>query len=350
MATLRKKRRDINDEEEELTADSSKNNDLDSYAKEVLNEVIKDNLPPTPSNYALYFERNLENKSEEFKKQVHSIIELEESNDAENTILLEQNLKQGFVSIKNILSVSANLYKNISLMVKILDKRKKEFMEVHDAIGASSIATSLENDVTKLSAILKKQTSQLKEIYDETGNIVKKVENETIFDNRYGLYNKRYLLSKISKELELIKEFGHKSSLIMIELSKDLKNSIHNDKVITLMTRTIARLLLKTSRRSDTVAHYGNGIFVMLLKHTDIQSAKKASERLCDLVANSNFFLADKEIQLKISIGITELDIKNSVEETIVFAMEAMDKAFKNPNLCYAVENRTKIEENGELL
>ncbi len=93
----------------------------------------------------------------------------------------------------------------------------------------------------------------------------------------------------------------------MIELSRELTTSVNNEKAIVLMTRTIARLLLKTSRRSDIVAHYGNGVFAMLLKHTDIESAKKASERLCDLVSNSNFFLADREIQLKISIGITDI-------------------------------------------
>ena len=103
------------------------------------------------------------------------------------------------------------------------------------------------------------------------------------------------------------------------------------------MTRTIARLLLKTSRRSDTVAHYGNGVFAMLLKHTDIESAKKASERLCYLVSNSNFFLADREIQLKISIGITDIDSNNTVEQIVVNAMNGVEKAYANRNIDYAV-------------
>ncbi len=317
--------------------------DLDKFAKEVVNQLIKDNLPPTPNNYSLYFDRLLDTKSESFKKQVYSILELEESNDAENTIILEQNLKQGFVAVRNILSVTANLYKNMTLMAKILDKRKRELLEVADSVGVSHVAEALENDVDKLNTILKKQSNQMKELYEETGSIVKKVEQESIFDNKFGVYNKRYLLAKIEKEQELIKEFKHTSSLIMIELSKELRSTIHNEKVITLMTRTIARLLLKTSRRSDIIAHYGKGIFVMLLKHTDIESAKKASERLCELVANSNFFLADKEIPLKIAIGITPIDPKNSVEETIVFALEAIDKAYET-NSCYAVEKRKKSE------
>jgi len=91
----------------------------------VLNALIADNIPPTPNNFSLYFDRLLENKSENLRRQIHSILELEENNDDENTILLEQNLKQGFSSIKSILTVTANLYKNMSLMTKILIKVKK---------------------------------------------------------------------------------------------------------------------------------------------------------------------------------------------------------------------------------
>ncbi len=41
----------------------------------------------------------------------------------------------------------------------------------------------------------------MKTIYDDTANIVKNVENETIFDNQFGVYNKRYLMTKIEQEV-----------------------------------------------------------------------------------------------------------------------------------------------------
>ena len=256
----------------------------------------------------------------------------------------EQSLKKGFSSVKHILSVTATLYKNISLMTKILEKRKKELEEHLEIDAASEIISSLGGDVSKLNSILKKQNTHMKSLYDDTAKIVKNVENETIFDNQFGVYNKRYLMTKIEQEIELITEFKHKSSLIMIELSRELKDSIHNDKAVTLMIRTIARLLLKTSRRSDTVAHYGNGVFAMLLKHTDIISAKKASERLCDLVSNSNFFLADREIQLKISIGVTDIAPLYSVEEIVVSAMDGIEKAY-GKKVDFAVSLRKQIKE-----
>jgi len=350
--TLRSRvRRNINDTSNKTTKKEpviealnidNPSSDIEIYSKEVLHSLIADNLPPTPNNFSLYFDRLLEEKSESLRKQIHSMLELEESNDAENTIQLEHTLKQGFTSIKGILGVTANLYKNMSLMTKILEKRKEELSQYPEAKEVLRIIGNLDNDVSKLNGILKTQSSQMKTIYDDTAKIVKNVENETIFDNQFGVYNKRYLLTKIEQEIEMIKQFKHKSSLIMIELSRELIASIKNEKATILMTRTIARLLLKTSRRSDIVAHYGNGVFSMLLKHTDIESAKKASERLIDLVSNSNFFLADREIQLKISIGVTNVDALFSTEEIVVSAIDGIEKAHQNVNVDYVVSLNSK--------
>lgn len=346
MAESIRKRRDISGtaapvEPNIATAGlSDPTSDLEVYAKEVLMQLIGDNLPPTPNNFSLYFDRLLEDKSESLRKQITSVLEFEENNDDEKSIELEKSLKQGFASAKNILQVTANLYKNVALMTKILAKRKEELLGDKSCDNATGVVDTLTNDVDKLNTILKKQIDQMKGHYDTTASIVKQVENETIFDNQYGVYNKRYLMNKLEQEINLISEFKHKSTLIMIELSKSLEETVNNEKAIVLMTRTIARLLLKTSRRSDIVAHYGNGIFSMILKHTDLQSSQHASSRLCDLVSSSNFFLAEKEIQLKISIGIAEVKEDVSVEETLVCALDAMAEAEADNSKDYAICNR----------
>ncbi len=313
--------------------------DLEIFAKEVLTALISDNLPPTPNNFALYFDRILEDKSESLRRQIGSILELEEDNHDETSIELEKTLKQGFSSVKSILQVSATLYKNISLMEKILEKRKEEMKNIPSLNGANDLITSLEADIGKLGSILNKQVTHMKVIYDETATIVKQVENETIFDNQFGVYNKRFLITKLEQERHLIDEFKHKSSLITVRLSKSTGEKIQSEKAQHLMARTVARLLLKTSRRSDIVAHYGEGVFAMVLKHTDIESAKRASERLFDLVSSSNFFLAEQEIQLRIAIGVVELNSTLSVEKTLVCTLTAMDAADNNPKLRYMVCN-----------
>ena len=312
---------------------------IDIYSAEVLQKLIDDNLPSTPNNFSLYFDRLLENKSENLRKQITMMLELEEnnSNDDENIILLEKSLKQGFSSVKNMLSITASLYKNMSLMTKIMSKRKNEFSNCSDLTEKAGVFFLVETDIEKLNTILKKQSSHMKKVYEDTALIVKNVENETIFDNQFGVYNKRYLLNKINKESESIKKLKHQSSLIFIELSKELTSTIKNNKEIIHMTRIIARLLLKTSRRSDIIAYYGDGMFAMLLRHTDLENAKRTSTRLDDLVSNSNIFIEDREVQLKISMGITNINIELDVDEIVVNAMDGIDKAYKDPHLNYAI-------------
>jgi len=336
----KKKRRDISKKESRSANVLDMNesaNDIEMYSQEVLNTLIADNLPPTPNNFAVYFDKLLEDKSENLRKQIHSVLELEDDNDDENAVMLEQSLKQGFGSMKSIMGVTATLFKNMNLMSKILEKRKKELIDKSDSQSSLRVATALGKDVEKLNAIFKKQSAQIKTYYEDTANIFKKVEGETIFDNKYGVYNKRYLIEKVVKEIESVKEFKYKSSLLMIELSRNLVADTKVEKAILLMTKTIARLLLKTSRRSDIVAHYGHGVFSILLKHTDLNSAQKACERLIDLVSSSNLFLADREIKLQISIGIANIDGYSSSDEIIVNALDGMEIASKDKRIDYAI-------------
>lgn len=344
LSNLKRTQRTLSPKGEEsafisTTTLSDPTSDLEIFAKEVLNALISDNLPPTPNNFALYFDRILEDKSESLRRQIGAILELEEDNHEDTSIELEKTLKQGFSSVKNILQLSATLYKNISLMEKILEKRQAEMKEIPSLNGANDLLASLGDDVGKLSSILKKQVSHMKVIYDETATIVKQVENETIFDNQFGVYNKRFLITKLEQERHLIDEFKHKSSLITVRLSKESGEAVQSEKAQQLMVRTVARLLLKTSRRSDIVAHYGGGVFAMVLKHTDIESAKRASERLFDLVSSSNFFISEQEIHLRIAIGVVELNATRGIDQTLVCTLEAMDAAENNPKLRYMVCN-----------
>jgi len=159
-----RKRRDMPEGVKDRTSESSSGltNDLESFSKEVLNSLITDHLPLTPNNFSAYFDKLLENKNSNLRKEVATILELEENNESENSIVLEQNLKTGFTAMKNILGITANLYKNMSLMTKILAKRKKELVNNGDMDKASSIVNVLEGDILKLNNIVKKQSSSMK--------------------------------------------------------------------------------------------------------------------------------------------------------------------------------------------
>lgn len=307
---------------------SKKNGDsIEEFAKEVLEGMANDGIVPIPGNFYLYFERYLEGKPEEFKKQVLQILELEEGNEDEKRVNFEQRVKNGFSYTKQILQVVATLYKNLNLMNTIVEKRGNELEGLTNSAVAINIIRSLEKDIKKLNSIMSNQTGLLKDYYKKSAEILSEVESEAIFDSKYGVYNKRYFMSQLEKEQKSVEMFNHSSTLMMAKIPLSTSKKIGSEKGIGLVTRTISRLLLKTSRRSDIVAHFGEGVFGLLLKHSDISTAKRAAERLHDMVSSTNFFYGDKEFHLDIRMGIVKIDALKSVDESVECALESLKNA-----------------------
>ena len=305
------------------TSLASPESSLEKLSSQVVSTLIQDGVPPIPTNFQLYFDRLLDEQPKEIQEEIHSMMELEGSNTDEQAIALEEKVKQAFRSIKQLLQISSNLYKNMTLMSRILSKRQSELGAFTDP-EVKKVVKILQGDVSKLGTILDKQVGNMKTHYQATANIVQEIEAGSIFDQQFGVYNKRYLLSKLDLESQQIARFNHNSTLVTVTLNNEMRDLVPSEKAVLLMEKTVARLLMKTSRRSDIVAHYSQGVFAMLLKHTDLVNAERASGRLIDLVQSTNFFLGEKEVVLGVNIGIANISSSRSAEETLLAALEAM--------------------------
>ncbi|WP_257617125.1 hypothetical protein [Campylobacter pinnipediorum] len=110
-----------------LNNKSDKLEDVDIYkfSENVLKQLNKDNISSIPSNYSIYFEKLLEQKSPDFKKKLGDSLQFYEEfgeKMPESSICIEKEIKQGFVQIKSMLQAVALIYKNIGLMKGITKK------------------------------------------------------------------------------------------------------------------------------------------------------------------------------------------------------------------------------------
>lgn len=313
---------DLDEESSPPAADT-----IESFAHEVLRKIEEDNTPPTPNSFQLYFERLLEEKPDGFKKSIVNILELEDSSDDERRIDLEKRIKDSFKNMKNILQHVAVLYKNLNLMQNIVQKRLEDAKKSDNPMVLQSVLNLFLQEVEKLNSITKKQTLQLKEFYQDSARIVNSIDNETIFDSQFGIYNRRHLLSQIDREIKIIGQFGHSSTILLARFPDSKIRKIPSEKALLLVMRTISRLILKTSRRSDIIAHYGGGTFAMILKHSDLFSSKKACDRLADLIQTTSIFIGETELNLGIAIGIAKILPHRKAEETLNLALNAMEAA-----------------------
>lgn len=319
---------------DEIAVDSEKavntNSELEKFSLYVLKVLMDENIPTTPNNFQIYFDKLLENKQISFQKRINEFLEIETANSDEHHAKMEMEVKEGFSEITTIMNVVSGVYKNINVMEKIVKKRKAELDVSSGQLSVTNISSALAEDLNKLSDVMARQMSILKIHYEKTGVILKEIESKAIFDSRFGVYNKRYLIYAIDHESKAIAQFGHKSSLVIAKIKESILNKIVHSKDRMILLRNVSKLLLKTSRRSDVVAHYGDGIFAMVMKHTDIGNAQRACERISDLLYNASFFIGETEMEVDIELAIIAIQKDSSKEELITSALDSLPKTGKH--------------------
>jgi len=324
----------------------SSNSELEKFSLYVLKVLMDENIPPTPNNFQIYFEKLLDNKPLSFKKRINDMLEAENANEDEHQAKMEMEVKEGFGQIKSIMQVISTVYKNINVMKAIVKKRVSELEVSSGQLSVTNITSALSEDLKKLSTLMDKQMGVLKTHYEKTGSILKGIESKAVFDSRFGVYNRRYFLQAIENENRAIEQFKHRSTLVLAKIKDGILNKIVNSKDRMILTRNIAKLLLKTSRRSDIVAHYGEGVFGMLMKHTDINNAKRACERISDLIYATSFFIGDAEMDTDIELAIIPILPGNTTELIVSLALDALPKTGKR--LEPYVVCKIEAEEKGE--
>jgi GGDEF domain-containing protein len=299
---------------------------LEKFAKKVFDKLIEDGVPPLPSYYKVYFFNLLEDEPVDFKKQIYEIISLEDSHEVDKDFELEKKLKLSFRYTKELLQHTAIVYKNTTQLREILANQLKEISHITSPKILEKLIQQLENKIDLVYKKLEKENKLIKQLYAKNVEIIKDIESNSLFDPKYGVYNKAYFLKLIDKEAKLISKFSHISSIVVLKLKDSIVSSL-SDKGKVLANRSLAKMLLKTSRRTDEIAHLGDGVFGMLLKHTDRIGAGRTVERIADMIGNAAIFLEGEELELSIVGGITEIKEKKEAEKYLQEALNAMKKA-----------------------
>jgi diguanylate cyclase (GGDEF)-like protein len=311
---------------------------LEIFAKRVFDKLLEENVPPLPYYYNMYFLNMLDKEDSQFRKQVYEMISLEETNELEKDIEMEKKLKQSFKYLKELLQHTAVLYKSSQAIKEIFDKYKKETEYIANPKLFEKLITSFEERLKRINEKLNKELTVIKQLYSKNIEILKDIESNSVFDAKYGIYNKKFFLKELKKEIKLIAKFNHRSSVVTLKIKDSVFENLKSEKSKILLNRSVAKIMLKTSRRTDIVAHLGDGIFAMLLKHTDRIGAGKTIERLSDIISTSAIFLEGEEINIEIVAGIVEMISNEDAEICLSHALEMMEKAQNDDVLYYVYE------------
>lgn len=145
------------------------------------------------------------------------------------------------------------------------------------------------------------------QLFDRLRYLYKIKSEEAIRDGLTNLYNYRFFIRELKKEVARTKRYHTPFSLLMIDIDyfkeyNDLHGHVEGDNVL----RTISRLFELNTRQTDVVARYGGEEFVIILPGITKKDAVPLAEKLRHLVKVYPF--PDKvhrvPCRLTISVGI----------------------------------------------
>ncbi|QKF60457.1 GGDEF domain-containing protein [Campylobacter curvus] len=299
--------------------------DIYKFSEDILHELRGDNIPSIPSNYSIYFEKMLDEQSDEFRKEIGDILISHSENISDGgSINIEKEVKQGFIQIKSMLQAVALIYKNLNVMRAIIQKRMESLENNTNLLALQNVLSAFNQDLIKLNELMEKHLDVIKISYEEVGKMFKAIEEQSIYDTTFEVYNKKFLVATIQSEIESVKRYGYNSSFLLVKIKDKFANRVKNLKERNNMFKSMSQLLLRTSRRSDIVAHYGDGCFAMVMKYTDENGAKQACKRILNMLTCMPWKIDGEENNLDVQIVSSMISKDKSMEELLSGALDAL--------------------------
>jgi diguanylate cyclase (GGDEF)-like protein len=157
--------------------------------------------------------------------------------------------------------------------------------------------------------------------------LLEKAETLAVTDELTKLYNHRYFLRTLEKEIKRAKRYGDELTLLMIDVDH-FKN--YNDTwghlKGNIVLKTVADILSHSARESDIVARYGGEEFSVIISQAEEGQAAIVAERIRQEVCDHPFPGEEKQPggKLTISIGLATFPIDGHESTSLI---EGADKA-----------------------
>ncbi|TES91273.1 MAG: diguanylate cyclase [Candidatus Cloacimonadota bacterium] len=148
--------------------------------------------------------------------------------------------------------------------------------------------------------------------------IFEKLEKSIITDELTGLYNKRFFIEALYREVQRAKRYGLDLSVMFVDIDdfkkcNELKGHTFGDKVL----KKVAELIKQALREVDYPCRFGGDEFVAILPETRGSKALIAADRLRMSVSKVNFLRKEK-YYLTVSAGVASFGIDGNTPEELV--------------------------------
>lgn len=135
------------------------------------------------------------------------------------------------------------------------------------------------------------------------------------YDFLTGLLNRRAVLRRLEESMARSRRYGEELSVILFDLDhfKQVTETIGRTRSDAALQR-IAGVLQRRLREADFVGRYGADEFIVVLPHTERESAKIAAERLRKMIEILELHDGEEKVcTLTVSAGLAEYTVGDDV-------------------------------------
>jgi diguanylate cyclase (GGDEF)-like protein len=157
-----------------------------------------------------------------------------------------------------------------------------------------------------------------------TGGNIENAYHEEIYrlttiDGLTQIFNKRYFLETIEREIARSHRYRREMSLVMFDIDhfKKINDSfghLAGDYVLKHLAQTVKTRI----RREDCFARYGGEEFAIVLPEIDGLNAKPFAEKIRQLVEGTEFKFENTNIPVTVSMGVATLDMDSTDPQALI--------------------------------
>ncbi len=252
-------------------------------------------------------------------------------------LIVETSRKQAFTPLstfRNQLTAMTILLASLLLIPAIylartiiipLEELSRTSRRIRRGEAGLEIPVRAGGELGELVSAFNSMSLSLKQSMEEIQAINSQLRVMTVTDPLTGMYNRRYIVDHLDRELKQSKRTNQPLSIIMADLD-NFKN--YNDRFGHIAgdeaLKELGGLLAYSIRETDVVARYGGEEFLIFLNHTDKAGAIKAAEKLRLAVGERIFDLRGEKTRITISLGVSSSPEDGTSFDELV---EAADKA-----------------------
>ena len=198
-------------------------------------------------------------------------------------------------------------------------KNHLELKQMHDELSAAFAKIEEQNRIsTELNEILLKKSIEL--------------EAQATTDYLTGLFNRRYLMGKISDEHLRFKRTNQVFSLVISDIDHFKNfNDTWGHECGDVILKNLSDLMKKSCRGTDIIARWGGEEFMLFLPSTAAENAVIITEKLRIKINTASWEWNNMLLSVTMTFGITEIRSSDSIDSIISRADDAL---YEGKNQC----------------